>query len=206
VPFIAGQPESSGDAVTVIGSGPVRVTIDIPYASLTTVKVGQAASVTADGSTTPVAGTVTSIGLLPATTSTQSSTTSYPVTVLVARPGGGFVDGGAASVSVTVKSVKSAVVVPNSALANGAVLVLSGGKAVRTPVQTGVTGPLTTEVTSGVTPGQLVVLADLSATLPANSTATRGGFGAPGGGVVTRQFGAPGGLTGGGTGAVRGTG
>ncbi len=181
MPFLAGQSESTTDTITVIGSGPVRVTLNVPYAAVASVKVGQAATVVADGVTTSVPGTVASIGLLPATSSSQSAT-AYPVTVLVAQPRGGFVDGGAASVSIAVKAAKAAVLVPNSALSTGAVFVMTGGQAVRVPVQTGVVGPLMTEVTSGVTPGQQVVLADMSASLPANSTTTgRGAFGGSGG-------------------------
>jgi hypothetical protein len=87
--------------------------------------------------------------------------------------------------------------VPNSALSDGTVTVLSQGKTSTTKVQTGAVGALTTEITSGLTAGQQVVLADLTATLPANSTTTRG-FGGAGG--------PPGGFTGGGAGAGAGGG
>jgi hypothetical protein len=107
------------------------------------------------------------------------------VTVLVARPGKAFVDGGATSVSIAVKNVTNVITVPNSALSNGSVTVLNAGKATRTRVQTGITGALVTEVTSGLRVGQQVVLADLSQALPTNSTTTprfgNGGFGGPGG-------------------------
>jgi hypothetical protein len=111
------------------------------------------------------------------------------VQILVAKPGPAFVEGAAALVAITVKTVHGVLTVPNSALSDGAVLVLSQGKAAQTRVQTGAVGPLTTEVTSGLKAGQQVVLADLGATLPANSTATPRGLGGTGG--------PPGGFTGG---------
>ncbi|MCU1679060.1 MAG: secretion protein HlyD family protein, partial [Frankiales bacterium] len=201
-PLTAGKAEATSDAITVIGKGAIAVTVNVPYSTLTNLKVKQAAQVTADGSTKPVAGSVAQISLLPGTTTTASGASTYPVTVLVPDPGSGFVDGGNASATVVIKSVSNVVTVPNSALSNGAVLVLTDGKAVRTPVVTGAVGPLTTEIVSGVTAGQTVVLADLTATLPANSTNTTrnfGGGGGPGGagGPGGRQF-APGGGGGGG--------
>ena len=203
-PFAAGQSESTSDAITVMGTGAVAVTVDVPSVSLRSVKVGQHATVVADGATTPVSGTVTQIGLLP-TSSTTGSGTTYPVTVLVAHPGKALVDGGAASVSIVITTVRNVVTVPNSALSNGSVAVLTAGKAVATRVGTGATGGLTTEVRSGLKAGQLVVLADLSRALPANSTTTTrfrfGGTGGPDGGFTG---GANGGFTGGRAGGFAG--
>jgi hypothetical protein len=112
----------------------------------------------------------------------------------VTEPGTALVEGAAASVAITVKAVKGVLTVPNSALSDGTVTVLSQGKTVVTRVQTGAVGPLTTEVTSGLQLGQQVVLADLGAALPANSTTSRG-FGATGGppGAGGISGGAPGG-------------
>jgi hypothetical protein len=71
--------------------------------------------------------------------------------------------------------------------------VLKGGAAEPTAVQVGVIGDTWTEITSGVTAGEEVVLANLAAPLPgsatassssssSNSTTPGGGFGFPGGG------------------------
>lgn len=186
-PFVAGA-SSGTSSIVIVAPGAVQVTVNVPATSLSSLKVGQPAAVTPDGSTAASSGTVAAIGLLP-TSSSSGSTTAYPVQILVAKPGSAFVEGAAALVAITVKTVHAVLTVPNSALSDGAVMVLSQGKAVQTRVQTGAVGPLTTEVTSGLKAGQQVVLADLGATLPANSTTTPRGLGGTGG--------PPGGFTGG---------
>jgi hypothetical protein len=75
--------------------------------------------------------------------------------------------------------------VPNSALTplgNGQALALTlkNGVATRALVKTGYAGTLATQVTSGLTAGQQVVLADLSTALPTNTTSSRR-FGVGGG-------------------------
>jgi hypothetical protein len=191
-PFVDGA--SSGTlSIVIVAPGAVQVTGSVPATSVPLVKVGQPATITPDGSTTALTGRVAAVGLLP-TTSTSGSTTTYPVQVLVTQPAS-LPEGAAASVSITVKTVHAVLTVPNSALSDGTVTVLSQGRTSATRVQTGAVGALTTEITSGLTAGQQVVLADLSATLPANSTTTRG-FGGAGG--------PPGALTGGGAGGGQG--
>ena len=193
---MVGATESLSDTATVLGKGAVTVTINVPLASIRTIKVGQPATVVSDGATKAVTGAVTSISLLPTTTSastnastsTSTNTSSgitYPVTVLVPQAGTGFVDGSVATVSLLVKAVHGVVTVPNSAITGSVVRVLTNGKVVRTPVVTGAVGAVTTQVTSGLTVGQDVVIADLSVALPTSSTTTTfgraGGFGRTGG-------------------------
>jgi len=81
---------------------------------------------------------------------------------------------------------------------------LKNGVATRTLVKTGLSGTLATQVTSGLTAGQQVVLADLSIALPTNTTNARR-FGV-GGGTTGGLGGAAGGLGGAGLGAATGTG
>jgi HlyD family secretion protein len=200
-PFTVGA-ASGSSAIVIVAPGAVEVTVDVPASSLLLVSVGQPAAVTPDGSTTASAGTVSAVGLLPTSSSSGSSTT-YPVRVLVATADSAFAEGGMASVAITVKAVHGVLTVPNSAVSDGTVTVLSAGKPVRTRVQTGAVGPLATEVTSGLKAGQQVVLADLGAALPANSTTTTRGFGGTGGPAGGFTGGAPGGSQGG---AARGGG
>jgi hypothetical protein len=190
-PFVVGASSATGSIVVVV-PGAVQITASVPATALSVLKVGQGAAVTPDGATTALSGTVAAIGLLP-TASSSGSTTTYPVRVVVSKPGTALVEGAAASVAITVKSVRGVLTVPNSALSDGAVSVLSQGKLVVTRVQTGAVGPLTTEVTSGLKAGQQVVLADLGAALPANSTATPRGLGGTGGPPGGFSGGPPGG-------------
>jgi hypothetical protein len=57
---------------------------------------------------------------------------------------------------------------------------LKNGVATRALVKTGYAGTLTTQITSGLSAGQQVVLADLSTALPTNTTSSRR-FGVGGG-------------------------
>jgi len=92
--------------------------------------------------------------------------------------------GSRAEASLLIGSKADALTVPNSALTplgNGQALAVTvkDGVATRALVKTGYAGALTTQVTSGLTAGQRVVLADISAALPTNTTnARRFGVGA----------------------------
>lgn len=174
-PFTVGQAASTGQAIVVIGAGQVQVTANAPAAAVPTLRVGELAQVTPDGSRTPVQGTVTQVGLLPVAAANGALT--YPVTVLVQQPGTAFHDGGGASVGIQTKTVQAALVVPDSALVNGAVTVVRAGKLVPTRVQVGVVGPLTAQVLSGLQKGEFVLLADPTKALPANSTTPARTFG-----------------------------
>ena len=110
--------------------------------------------------------------------------------------------GSSGTVAITVASATNVIRVPVSALAGvtsgtGTVEVLAAGSS--TPKSTAVTlgaiGGGWAQVLSGLTKGQIVVLADASQALPANQTQSTRGFGTGGG------FG--GGGTGGGTGGTR---
>ena len=87
--------------------------------------------------------------------------------------------------------------VPNSALTplgkgQAMALTFKNGVATRALVKTGYAGTLTTQITSGLTAGQQVVLADLSTALPTNTTNSRrfGVGGGSAGGLGSAGFGA----------------
>ena len=166
---------------------------------MATVQVGQKAEVTARGAAASAPGMVTSISLLPTTTSTgtgaaqatvAASGPAYPVVVLVPVASSALASGSQADVSVLIGAAHQVLAVPNSALTplgNGQAIAmtLNSGVPTRTLARTGYTGALTTEVRSGLTAGQKVVLADLSTPLPTNSTNSRrfGVGGGAGGGL-----------------------
>jgi hypothetical protein len=216
---------STGTSVVIVGTGAVAVTLNVPLASMASIHVGQKAKVSPQGTTSFAPGAVSSISLLPsASTSTstsgssagrattqgavtgQASTTSsspvYPVVVLVPDPLPALASGSRADVSLLIGTATNVLTVPNSALTplgNGQALALAFKKGVTTRalVKTGYVGTLSTQIASGLTAGQQVVLADLSTALPTNTTSSRrfGVGGAPGG-----LGGAPGGLGGAGLG------
>jgi len=207
---------SRGKSVVIVGGGAVEVTVNVPLASIGTVHVGQKANVTPQGATSVAAGSVASISLLPSTSSNSTgtgsgtgqgtSTTSsptYPVVVLVPDALPALATGSRADVSLLIGTVSKVLTVPNSALtplAKGQALAvtLKNGVSTRALVKTGYAGTLTTQITSGLSAGQHVVLADLNTALPTNTTNSRrfGVAGGSGGGLGGAGLGG-GSLTGG---------
>jgi hypothetical protein len=110
-------------------------------------------------------------------------------------------------VAITLAKVSDAVTVPTSAVeGSGAasfVTVLRDGKPVLVRVTVGATGPVLTQITSGLTVGEQVILADMSTPLPTNTnpfaarglTTGGGGFGGGGFGGARTGTGTTGGAT-----------
>jgi trimeric autotransporter adhesin len=187
------QSSSSTSADFVIeGAGGEEATTTVSVSDIGEIKVGQPATITLDGSATPINGEVTSIGMLSSSSTTGSA--SYPVTIGLASGAPTLFAGSDAQVAITLAKVGDAVTVPTSAVeGSGAatfVTVLRGGRLVRVRIVVGATGPVLTQVTSGLTVGEQVVLADLSTPLPTNTnpfaarslTTGGGGFGGGRGG------------------------
>jgi trimeric autotransporter adhesin len=185
---------SQGKKIVLVGAGAVEVTVNVPLASMSAVHLGQKANVTPQGATAFVPGEVTFIGLLPSTTAAgtgtasaaaTASSASYPVVVLVPHATPALSSGSRAQVGLLIGRADDVLTVPNSALTpigNGQALALTlkDGVATRALVKTGYAGTLTTQITSGLTKGQQVVLADLGTALPTNTTNSRR-FGVGGG-------------------------
>ena len=181
------------------------------------VHVGSDASVIPDGSNTPVHGTVTAIGLLPVSSTSSSSSSSsgadgcefaassssssssiaarrprlrYPVTISLDT--GGLYSGSGADVSIVVKKLSNVLAVPTSAVTSlGAlhtVTVQSGGKAKRQVVVVGASDPSYTQITSGLTSGEHVALAQVNLPVPSSGSNTNLARLAGGGGVGRGAF------------------
>jgi multidrug efflux pump subunit AcrA (membrane-fusion protein) len=197
VGLTAGNP-SSGQTITIIGTGVQGVAVTVPLAEVDLVKAGQRVTVSADGRTAALHGTVESVGLL---SSTSGSTTTFPVAVRLDAGSPQLYDGTGANVVITTGTATNVTTVPNSAIhtnANGThtVTVLQDGRASTVRVTLGVAGADVTQIKTGLKVGQQVVLADLGQPLPSSTTSNTGTF-RPG------QFGG-GGFAG--VGGVRGTG
>jgi HlyD family secretion protein len=204
---VTGSQGSSTTASFVIeGGGGQEATTTVSSTNVGQVRVGQPATVTLDGSATSIRGEVVAIGVLSATSSTGNA--SYPVTIGLAAGAPTLFAGSDAQVAITLAEVSHAVTVPTSAVQSiGAitfVTVLQAGKAVRVRVTVGATGPERTQVSSGLTVGEQVVLADMSTPLPTNTNPfaarglTTGGGGFGGGRAGGGAAGGGGGRTSGG--------
>jgi hypothetical protein len=185
---VTGSQGTSTSADFVIeGAGGEEATTTVSVSDVGEIKVGQPATITLDGSATPINGRVDSIGMLSTTSSSGSA--SYPVTIGLAAGAPTLFAGSDAQVSITLAQVGDAVTVPTSAVEGiGAatfVTVLQAGKQERVRVTVGATGPVDTQITSGLSVGEQVMLADLSTPLPTNTnpfasrslTGGGGGFG-----------------------------
>lgn len=167
-----GASSSSAD-VTIVGTGQFEVSTAVALSSIDLVKVGQSAQVMVDGVSSPVLGTVTAIGFL---SSTTGSSTTYPVTIVLGATSAHLIDGAGASVSIDIATVDHVLTVPSSAVhmlgTLATVTVLTAGKTVLTRVQLGAVGDDRTQIRSGLTAGQQVVLATLGTPLPSATSNT----------------------------------
>jgi multidrug efflux pump subunit AcrA (membrane-fusion protein) len=197
---------SSTANVVVQGTGGYEITTTVSVDSIPSVSVGQAATVVPDGTHDRLTGKVVAISVTP--TSTSTSSPLYRVTIGLTDPNAKLNNGATGTVSIVTKQARSALAVPTSAVTTTRnrhfVSVLNGGSVTAVAVQVGVVGSTWTEITNGLHPGQQVVLADGSASLPSSATASTSStsgtnqFGGPG------DFGRPGGLGGGGGGGGAG--
>jgi RND family efflux transporter MFP subunit len=182
-----GASASAGStAFAIAGLDSYQVVTTVAVADLPDLKVGQRASVQPDGMSRPLRGSVTLIGLVPAT---SASPATYSVTVGLTGPAAGLHAGGYANVTITTAKGRG-VSVPTSAVhgsgRSATVTVYTGGKTKVTKVTVGTRGSVLTRITSGLTVGQQVVLADLNQPLPTNNLNNQ--FPGPGGpGAVSFQ-------------------
>jgi hypothetical protein len=161
---------STTQTIVVEGAGGFEAATTVSLGDVAKVKVGQQAAVTADGATMAITGTVVSVSALPAST----SSTNYRVVIALPADATGLLDGAIGSVSIVTGNADG-VAVPTSAVSTvGAVhtvRVLEGGSVRATAVQVGVVGDTWTVITSGLTAGAQVVLADANEPLPSSATA-----------------------------------
>jgi HlyD family secretion protein len=173
---------STTDTITVINSGGYQVSSSLTPAQVSGAAVGDSVQVTVYGTTGPITGTVSRVGPV----STGSSSDTYPVIVALDPAASSLSAGSTAAVAIDSAQASNALVVPSSAVHTATpgrsyVLVLQAGKEKQARVTVGVVGDTYTQVTSGLTDGETVVLADPSMALPtSNATITGPGFGGGG--------------------------
>lgn len=177
---------SSGDAaIVVIGSGSsYDVTTDVAVADVGKIAVGQQALVTPDATSSVVNGSVSAIGAV----ASSGTSVTYPVTIAIDAPDLGGLSGSQANVSIVVKRSVNVTTVPTSAVHTIGtihyVTVIDKNTPKTVRVGLGTVGDTLTQVTSGVTKGELVSLADLAEPVPSSSTnTTTGRFGGALGGA-----------------------
>ena len=189
---------SSTAVIVIIGTESYEVTGTLSSSQLSSVKVGDTADVEVDGVNGAIDGTISQVGPV------QSSSGGYTYPVVAALPStaSGLFTGSTANVDIATGSVADTIAVPTSAVQSlgtrSYVETLTDGTLTRKVIKVGMIGDTYTQVLSGLTPGESVVLADYAEPVPSSNTATLGGAGGFGGGGA---FG--GGGFGGGAGSFR---
>jgi multidrug efflux pump subunit AcrA (membrane-fusion protein) len=143
--------------------------------------------VTAAGTTNGLAAKVSSVGVIATVT---SGVATFPVTVQITGTHPSLRDGMSATVTVVINEVVGVLTVPTSAVhTNGTtstVQVLKNGVATAVTVTVGAADSSLTQITSGLSAGDTVVIATVTSTVPTTSSssgaARRGLTGGAGGG------------------------
>ena len=165
------------------------VDTSVTAADLPLVKPDLQAQIVPTGSSATVFGTVSSVGVI---ATTSSGVASFPVTLAVTGSPASLYAGGTASVSIIVKEVADALVVPTAAITTvdgkTVVTLVKDGQQVSTPVALGMVQGNLTQITAGLSEGD-EVLVTRSGTTPGQgggsgtATRTRGSGGLGGGGT-----------------------
>lgn len=151
--------DTSSAQVEVIGTSSWVADATVDATELGQVSKGLQAQITLDGASTPVFGTVSSVGVLP---TSGSSTAAYPVTVNVTGNPAGLHAGASATVAIIYRQLNNVLTVPSLAVrtSNGksVVTVVSNGKPSTRTVTTGASSGGEVQITSGLTAGEQVLV------------------------------------------------
>jgi len=166
----AGSTTTAVDVIDPTGHG---VTLSVDVTKIPQVKIGQKATVVPDGSTTPLAATVSYVAAAP----TTSGSTAYSVQLAFTANPTKLRDGIQAAVTITTAQATTALAVPTSAVNHRGtinyVLILNGSTTKAQIITVGAVGAIYTQVTQGLTAAQRVVLANPNQAIPTNSISGR---------------------------------
>ena len=214
---------SSSESITLISTGTFVVDTSVSNVDLPSIKKGLQATITPTGSTDPVFGTVSTVGVVASSSSSSSGSNSgsatFPVTIAVTGKHSELLPGSSATVDITVKQLANVISVPTQAIStvNGKTVVqkLVNGQQVPTEVSIGQVVGTSTVITKGLNDGDQVVVFSFTAAAGTRSGSSNQNQGFPGGGNFpgggqggfpggsgqggTRQFGGQGGQGGQGT-------
>jgi multidrug efflux pump subunit AcrA (membrane-fusion protein) len=151
---------STAPAITVISTSSWVVTTSVTNADLPSLKQGLQAQIVPTGASSPIFGTVRTVGIV--ASSSASGAAQFPVTIAVTGHPTGLYAGTAVSVSIIVRQLTDVLVVPTLAVRteNGGTVVSveRNGSQVTTPVTVGQVFGAQTQITSGLSEGDAVVL------------------------------------------------
>ena len=158
--------------IAIIGTQSFEVAATLSSSQVPSVKVGDSAAVQVDGVNGAIEGTVSQVGPV------QPGQSGYTFPLVVALPSSatGLFTGSTANIIVATGAVAHVVAVPTSAVqtlgSRSFVEIVSDGTLTRKLIKVGMVGDTYTQVLSGLTLGQSVVLADYSLPVPSSNTNT----------------------------------
>jgi multidrug efflux pump subunit AcrA (membrane-fusion protein) len=191
---------SSDPEILVISTSSWIVNASVDGNSVGLIKVGNQAQLSVTGASDTVYGTIAAIGLV-SSSSSDSGTASYPVVIDVTGSPSGMHDGADVTATLIYKQLSNVLVVPTLALhrnASGGTYVeqAKNGKTVQTTVQTGIESDGQTQIVSGLSAGDQIVVPQVRLG-NRNGNGTRGNVPGSGGGfTVPPGFQLPGGAGG----------
>lgn len=182
----SGSSSSSTHAISILTPGAYAVTGAVSDAQIGQIALGQTARITPAGATDALTGKVTYIAAVATVT---SGVATFAVTVTIDGSNPSLHAGTSASVSIIVNQASEVLTVPTSALRSGNSLqVLVNGKAEIRTVTVGASDALRTQIMSGLNPGDEVITATVSSSVPTTNSGGglfggggRGNFGGGGG-------------------------
>jgi multidrug efflux pump subunit AcrA (membrane-fusion protein) len=150
---------STSNDIVVVSTGAYTVNTTVDDTEVAQIQAGDQAVITPGASTTPVYGTVSSVGLIAA--SGNSTVASFPVVIAVTGSPAGLYAGSSATVSIIVKQLYDVVQVPTGAVSyvNGQATVtrVAGGSQASQAVTTGISASGYTQITSGLKAGDVII-------------------------------------------------
>jgi peptidoglycan hydrolase-like protein with peptidoglycan-binding domain len=202
-----GSQVSGGTALATVGAPRDLVAQAlISQADIANLKVGQKATLTIDGSIGDAfTGTISSIDTQPASSSSaagSSSTVQYTVKLAPHGLPAQARSGMTGTLAIILAERQNVLIVPTRAVSGTStttyVRIMSDGKPVLRQVTTGMTTSTSTEITSGLTAGEVVMTGTYSSAAASTGTSTTDGSGLGGLGGFPAGGPPPGGMQGGG--------
>ena len=174
---------SSSSSITVISANDV-INANVNATVVGQIKTGDQVVITTEGAAGPVQGRVASIGLI---ANTSSGVATFPVVIDVTGTPSGLYAGASATVSIIYNQLTNVLAVPAAAVGfsggKTVVYTIVHGHRVAKDVTTGLTSAGLTQITSGLTAGQQVVV-EILASVSGGPGGTNNGVFGPGGKVI----------------------
>lgn len=171
--------DSTTQVVTIIGDDGYTVEATVTLAQIAKIEAGQTGTAVVTSSGASYTATVSSVGFVNVS---ETSTPSYVVEIAIDPAGATLLNGAAVEVAVDLAAASEVLTVPLSALhvdgTSSSVQVLADGEPTSVPVEVGAIGTESVEITSGLSEGDEVVIADLGADITSDETTTDD-FGGP---------------------------